>query len=61
MKTNKTVRLTTQEIHFLAGALSHSERHYKAIVELRISDAMTKYAENDLATLEEIKKKIGVA
>jgi hypothetical protein len=62
MKTKqvKTVRLTTPEIYFLAGALSHSESHYKNIIELKISDAMTKYAEDDLKTLEEIKKKIGI-
>jgi hypothetical protein len=60
MKTIKTVRLTTPEIYFLAGALSHSKSHYKNIIELKISDAITKYAEDDLKTLEEIKKKIGI-
>jgi hypothetical protein len=63
MKTKpsvKTVRLTNSEIYFLAGALSHSERHYKAMIELNISEILTQAAEDDLKTLEDIKKKIGV-
>lgn len=62
MKTKqvKTVRLTTPEIYFLAGALSHPERHYKAMIDLKISDILTKAAEDDLKTLEAIKKKIGI-
>jgi hypothetical protein len=60
IKTVKTVRLTTPEIYFLAGALSHSKSHYKAMIELKISDILTKAAEDDLKTLEAIKKKIGI-
>jgi len=59
-KPLKTVRLTNQEVIFLAGALYHAESHFRQVVELKINDSMTKHAEEDLATLDAIKKKVGV-
>ena len=62
MKTKKpvkTVRLTNEEVCFLAGAMYHAEAHYREIVELNINQSMTKHAEEDLEALAILKKKIG--
>lgn len=55
-----SVRLTKDEVIFLAGALFHAEKHYDEVVELKIDDSMTKHAELDRAKLETIQKKIGI-